>query len=48
MKKLKWNLGIMVIRVGYLLRDKIGKSLIEKGYKLRGKIPHGTWKWNHV
>ena len=48
MKTTKWNLGIMIIRIGYLMRDKWGKSFLNYGYKLRGKIPQKTWKWNNV
>ena len=45
MKTLKWNLGIMLIWLGY--RTKRGR-LVGYGYKLRGEIPQRTWKGNHV
>ena len=48
MKTLKWNLGIFIIRIGYIIRDKCGKPIIRIGYKLRGDIPQKTWKWNHI
>jgi len=60
MKKLKWNLGIMVIRFGYFIRKyqyqpkffnfrwMIGVQILKIGYKLRGDTPMGTWKWNYV
>jgi hypothetical protein len=48
MDEIKWNLGIMIIRIGYIIR-KIGYKLIRYGYNnLRGEIPRKTWKGNHV
>ena len=60
MKKLKWNVGIMIIRIGYIIRLYqtrpincsfrwwIGRHILLIGYKIRGQIPQKTWKWNHV
>ena len=45
MKTLKWNIGIMLIWLGY--RIKRGK-IVAYGYKVRGPIPKKTWKGNHV
>ena len=60
MKTLRWNIGIMVIRLGYKIRggqqidppfkihEKIGRVILIMGYSLRGAIPQKTWKWNHI
>ena len=60
MGKVKWNLGIMVLNVGYQIRKyqkqplcfslrwNIGKWVLRKGYLVRGEIPQKTWKWNHI
>lgn len=60
MGKLRWNLGIMVIRFGYFFRKYnykpeyfsfrwlVGVEILGVGYKLRGETPKGTWKWNHI
>jgi len=51
MKKLKWNSGIIIIRIGYQTKqyiDWLGKFILKCGYKLRGEIPQKTWRWNHI
>jgi len=60
MKKMMWNLGIMIIRFGYFVRQHqyqpdsfslrwlLGVQILRIGYKMRGGTPMGTWKWNHV
>lgn len=62
MKKLKWNVGIMIIWSGYRIRGGqdykhrtrakwvwfIGRHILKTGYCVRGEIPRGTWKWNHI
>ena len=59
-QKLKWNLGIIVIRLGYLIRKyqhepkfyslrwAVGVIILKYGYLLRGQTPYLTWKWNHI
>ena len=47
MKKLKWNIGIMIIKIGYVIR-KYGMGILKYGYQLRGEIPQKKWRWNHV
>lgn len=60
MKKIKWNLGIMILNIGYRIRKyqkkplffnvrwDIGRWILRRGYTLRGEIPQRTWKWNHI
>ncbi|HEC36628.1 hypothetical protein LCGC14_1312360 [marine sediment metagenome] len=60
MKRIKWNIGIMIIRIGYLIRKyqkeplkysirwEAGRIILKFGYLLRGEIPMRTWKWNHI
>ena len=53
MKILRWNLGIAIIRIGYIVRDRwhwwrIGVLILLIGYKLRGEVPQKTWKGNRV
>lgn len=60
MKTLFWNLGIILIRLGYSIRKyqfepvkfnfrwNTGVQILRFGYTLRGDIPMKTWKWNHV
>lgn len=60
MKTIKWNIGIFVIRIGYLsrlydfkplnfsIRWEIGKLILNLGYALRGDIPQKMWKGNHI
>ena len=51
MKSIKWNIGIFIIRIGYLIRKhqwNIGRFILRIGYNLRGEIPQKTWKGNHV
>lgn len=53
MKTLKWNVGIAVIRVGYIVRDKwrivrIGRFILRIGYGIRGEVPMKTWRGNHI
>ena len=56
MKTLNWNLGIIIIRIGYKIRgeqrsertfkihEAIGRAILQFGYWLRGEIPMKTWK----
>lgn len=60
MKTLNWNLGLIVIRIGYKIRganeinppfkthEAIGRRILQFGYWLRGEIPMKTWKRNHI
>ena len=60
MKTLKWNVGIMILNLGYKIRgskatqspyklnESIGCRILQFGYWLRGDIPMRTWKWNHI
>lgn len=55
MKTLKWNLDILVIRIGYSIRgeneinppftkrEAIGRVIVQFGYWLRGNMPMKTW-----
>jgi len=55
MKTLKWNIGIIIIKIGYSIRKyqklpnkfnirwEIGKIILRFGYTLRGEIPQKTW-----
>lgn len=57
MKKLKWNLGILIINLGYKvrlyeqepdghkIRWDIGVFMLKIGYRLRGDLPYKTWSW---
>lgn len=58
-KALRWNIGIFIIRIGYLIRYDhnpgkfslrwfVGLWLVEFGYRLRGNVPQKTWKNNHI
>ena len=59
-KEVKWNIGIFIIRIGYLIRgvnatsepyttcQSIGVYILKNGYLLRGDIPQRTWKYNHI
>lgn len=53
-KTLKWNLGLLIIRLGYKLRgsicpdnpnyiEKFGKFLVGYGHNFRGQIPMKTY-----
>jgi hypothetical protein len=53
MKTLFWNLGIAIIRIGYIIRDKrkwitVGQFILGVGYKIRGEVPQRTWKGNTI
>lgn len=60
MKTLLWNLGIAIIRIGYIVRNNdfkpsrfslrwhLGVLILKVGYLVRGNIPQRTWKNNHV
>ena len=60
MKTLKWNIGIFIIRIGYIIRghdgiyppynrrELIGREILRFGYWLRGEIPMKTWRGNHI
>lgn len=60
MKTLKWNIGILILNLGYKIRFhqqepksfnirwNIGVFVLKMGYKLRGDIPNKTWKWVHI
>lgn len=55
MKTFKWNLGLLIIRLGYKLRgsteyptnptniQKIGRYILGVGYEVRGQIPMKTY-----
>lgn len=55
MKTLRWNLGIMVIHLGYWVRgeneinppftkrEAIGRVIVQFGYWLRGQTPMKSW-----
>lgn len=57
MKTLNWNLGILLIRFGYLIRKYdfqpksfnfrwfFGREILKIGYSLRGEIPMKNWSW---
>lgn len=56
MKTLNWNLGVFLIRIGYIIRRYqtqpnqislrwiIGVFILKYAYKIRGQIPQRTWK----
>ena len=60
MKYINWNLGIMILNIGYKIRKyqkepnqynlrwELGKQILQFGYWVRGEIPQRTWKWNHI
>ena len=51
MKEINWNIGILIIRIGYLTRvnfPSIGRFILRSGYKVRGEIPQKLWKGNHI
>jgi len=56
-KTLNWNLGLLIIRIGYLIRgekeinppfklhESVGRRVLQFGYWLRGQIPMKTFCW---
>ena len=60
MKTLRWNLGILIINLGYKVRYyqrepnkfsmrwNVGKFILHIGYKFRGDIPQRRWKGVHI
>ena len=53
MKTLRWNLGIAIIRIGYIVRDRwkhlaLGRFILSIGYGIRGEVPQKTWKGNRI
>lgn len=60
MKEIKWNVGILIVRIGYIIRgtkgiekpytlkESIGAFVLRVGYSIRGQVPKKTWRFNHV
>ena len=60
MKTLNWNIGLLIIRLGYKIRgsagidrpfkthEAIGRRILQFGYWLRGETPMKTWFNNHI
>lgn len=58
MKRLRWNLGVLIINIGYQVRkhqskpDKpsvrwgLGRLILKAGYSLRGEIPQKRYTRN--
>lgn len=50
MKEIKWNIGLLIIKVGYRVRKKfwyIGKNVLWIGFKIRGAVPQKHWSFQN-
>jgi hypothetical protein len=46
MRTFRWNIGVMLLRIGYLTRKHIwflGVLILNIGYKIRGQVPMKHW-----